>query len=188
MNTDVLPLLESLDADDAVYTREALQDRLPLLIDTGWPIWVAAFSHMHTRFNRHLFLNAPELWSGMSVQTWNDVMLSIDDRSYAPGDVFSTGRFDDIKFLCQFVAVDAIRWYFQIAKASIQDHHAAQQWVTQHVRACTFMYLPMANPSDELEGVHVNPEQLADYRTALQKQSAELQVARAEEVLVLQGI
>jgi hypothetical protein len=187
-NNEVLALLRELDGKDAIYTRLTLAPYLPHLICAGSSVWTEAVSFMHTRFNRYLFLNAPELWSGLNVDAWTDIMGSVSDRSYAQGDVFSTGRFDDIKFLCHFVAIDAIDLYFRMCASLGKERLNQQVWVLRHIRACTSMYLPMTDPMDELDIGCVSMEQLSAYRSALLGQKSDLQPAKQEEVLVLKQV
>lgn len=155
--------LVSLEEQGSVYNRAALEAELPDLIRFGTALWTSAFSGLHTRVNSHLLRNAPELWLRMTPQDWVEVMRSVEDRSYAAGDVIATGRFDDIKFLCYFFGVDAIRWYFEVVPPSTSERCLARQWVKRHVGACTFMYLPMSDPEGELDGVHVTFDQLQQY-------------------------
>ena len=182
----ILDLLRTLEDESSVFVRAELVKRVPVLLDAGPSLWVNCFSHMHTRFNRYLFLNGPELWSSMGPQDWVSVMRALDDRSYSKGDVILTGRFDDIKFLSRFASVHAVRWFFETSQrtASLKE---ARSWVKKHVSACAFMYLPVENPDDELDDTHVSLEDLRCYGDSLAR-GAGLRPAPVDETQLTQEL
>lgn len=177
----LLALLRKLRDEDAIYSRERIEPHLPQLAGFGTALWAAAFSRMHTRDNRYLFLNAPELWEGMDVADWQQVMRLVGDRSYAAGDVFSTGRFDDIKCLCHLVGVDGVALYFRTVLPASEELRTQRSWVGRHVRACTLMYLPMTDPDDEVDHFHTTPDRLVAYRDRLLQRYPDLSKAISDE-------
>ena len=169
---EILPVasLEQLIHD--VYSEEIVQDRaklepfLPALTSFVPRVWSTVFNTCTTRFNKYLFLNAPELWRGVSADAWLSMMSSGIVRSYRPSDAFDTGRFDDLKLLSRYVGVDSFQMFFGGARPSMEDREA----VKHHALAMTEFYL-RDEADDELfdEGdVYVTRGGLRDYQHALQ--------------------
>lgn len=161
-------LLTAINADESVQVRRQLEPLLGELAALGPQLWVTAFNTRNTRFNKYLFLNAPELWVDVSGADWLSIMESSILRRYRPSDVFDTGRFDDLRLLHRYVRVDSFQMFFTGTNASPEDRDAVRQ------RALGFADLFLFDDDDQEifdEGcVQVTKLELDRYREVLQTQ------------------
>ena len=168
---ELLPTLNRMDAEDAVHDRSRLERDLPgLLAYPARELWPILLENMSTRFNTHLFLNAPELWIACTWQDWRAIMSSGIDRSYPPSQVFETGKFDDIRLLYTYVGVDAVEAFLQEAGTNDRTR------VAKHLRAILPLLVDKAK-RDEVLGdgdVSVTAQQLDQYRQRLMQEAPAL--------------
>jgi hypothetical protein len=174
-------LIDQVNDEDIVQVRQRLEPWIPELRRHLPHLWTAVFDRCTTRFNKYLFLNAPELWSGMAGADWLSIMSAVS-RTYRPSEVFDTGRFDDIRLLHKYVGVDSFQMFFKASTASLDDREA----VTRHALGFTDFYLP-GEADDELfdeQEVHASRTTLAAYRDALRHELAWLELAAGDAATV----
>lgn len=182
---ELLPMLDRMDAEDAVHDRARLERDIPrLLAYPAREFWPILFENMSTRFNTHLFLNAPELWVACTWQDWREVMSSGFDRSYRASGVFDTGKFDDVKLLYKYVGVDSVGAFLQEAGQGDRVRLA------KHLLAILPLLVDKEGRDEDLrEGdVFVTERQLDDYRRRLMQETpapapADFNADRLEDLL-----
>lgn len=175
---DLSALLRALDAGDDVQVRSRLLPHVPALCSSGLALWRLAFTEHTTRFNKYLFLNAPELWREMAAADWLAVMSHGVQREQRPQDFASSGRLDDLRLLHRWVGVDALQMFFELARPSLDDRRVV---AAQLARTLDFL-LPDEG-DDELfdeDEVCTTRADLAAYRSRLQAQLPGLGRAAAD--------
>lgn len=168
---ELLPMLNRMDAEDAVHNRARLERDIPgLLAYPPCELWPILFENMSTRFNTHLFLNAPELWIACTWKDWREVMSSGFDRTYRPSEVFDTGKFDDVKLLYKYVGVDSVGEFLREAGQGDRARLA------KHLLAILPLLVDKEGRDEALgEGeVFVTERQLDDYRRRLMHETPAL--------------
>lgn len=171
---ELLPILNRMDAEDAVHDRSRLARDIPrLLACPARELWPVLFENMSTRFNTLLFLNAPELWIACSWQDWRSIMSSGFDRSYRASQVFETGKFDDVRLLYKYVGVDSVGAFLDDAGQGDRVRMA------KHLLAILPLLVDKDERDEELrEGeVFVTERQLDEYRERLMQEAPALSPA-----------